>query len=170
MCNINQNIVLDCINSAGSVVRAFVTNGPAEAIAETAGNVTSITVGGSPLTAADWYEFQVKPQTSSFTETGNVSVENGTLFFQKDLSLSFPKMDVEKRNQLLLAAQNDKMIIAFEDANGTFWMFGSSKGGYTSALTTETGADYASKNGYSVTLSATELEPVYTIDSSIVVA
>jgi hypothetical protein len=170
MCDINANITLDCLDSAGSVVKVFVTNGPADSVTETAGNVTAISVGGSSLTPSDWFEFQVKPQTSVFTETANPSVENGTLFFQKDLTVSFPKMDAAKRNQLLLAAQNDKMIIVFLDANGLYWVLGEGKGGYTSAMTATTGQDYASKNGYDVTLSATELEPVKTIDSSIVVA
>lgn len=169
-CDINGGITLDCLDSAGSVVKVFVTNGPADSVAETAGNVTAITVGGSAIGPADWYEFQVKPQTSSFTETATPSVENGTLFFQKDLALAFPKMDATKRNQLLLAAQNDKMIVVFQDANDEYWVFGEGKGSYTSAMTAQTGQSYGDLNGYNVTLSATELAPVKTIDSSIVVA
>ena len=169
-CDINGNIALDCLDSAGSVVRVWVTNGPASSVTETAGNVTAIAVGGTALTPADWFSWSVKPQTSVFTETANPSVENGTLFFQKDLALQFPKMDAAKRNQLLLAAQNDQLIVAFEDANGEYWVLGETKGAYTSAMTASTGTAYSDLNGYTITLSETALDPVKTIDSSIIVA
>lgn len=169
-CNISSNIGLDCIDGAGSVVRAFIANGPASAYTESTGNVTEILVGGVALGPSDFYTWDVPRQTSGYTETGNVSVENGTLNFQKDLTLVFTRMEASKRNELLLAAQNQDMIVVFEDANGTYWTFGLDKGAYTSAHTATTASTFADRNGYEITLSSVELTPAFTIDSSIVVA
>jgi hypothetical protein len=169
-CNISQNIGLDCLDGAGSVVRAFILNGPADSYTEAAGDVTAITVGGAAVGPSDWYTWSVPRQTSGYTETANVSVENGTLNFQKDLTLVFNRMDATKRNELLLAAQNQDMIVAFEDANGEYWVFGLDKGAFTSAHTATTATTYADRNGYEITLSSVELTPAFTIDSTLLVA
>jgi hypothetical protein len=169
-CNINSNIALDCIDSAGSIVRAFVLNGPADSFSEAAGNVSAITVGGSAVAPGDWFTWDVPRQTSGYEEVATVSVENGTLYFEKNLSLFFNKMDAAKRNELLLAAQNQSMIVAFEDANGVYWVFGLSKGVYTSSATAATGATFADRNGYTVVLTSQEVNPAFTIDAALIVA
>ena len=169
-CNITSDIALDCIDSAGSIVRAFVLNGPADSFVEAAGNVSSITVGGNVVGPADFFTWDVPRQTSGYEEVATVSVENGTLFFEKNLSLFFNKMDAAKRNELLLASKNQKMIVAFEDANGTFWVFGLEKGVYTSSATAATGATFADRSGYTVVLTSQELNPAFTIDGAIIVA
>ena len=169
-CNINSNIALDCIDSAGSIVRAFVLNGPADSYVQAAGNVSAITVGGSVVSASDWFTWDVPRQTSGYEEVATVSVENGTLYFEKNLSLFFNKMAADKRNELLLAAQNQSMIVVFEDANGVYWIFGLDKGVYTSSATAATGATFADRNGYTVVLTSQEVNPAFTIDAALVVA
>jgi len=169
-CDLTQNLSLDCIDSAGSIVKVWVLNGPADSYSATAGDVTAITVGGSAVGPSDWFEWELPRQTSSYTEAANVSVENGTLFFQKDLAVVFNKMTATKRNELLLATQNQDMICAFEDANGEYWVFGLDKGVYTSAATAATGATFADRNGYEMTLSSQEMVPAFTIDSALLEA
>ena len=45
--NLTAGIALDCNDSNGSVEKVFLANGPVEAITETAGVITAITVGGA---------------------------------------------------------------------------------------------------------------------------
>ena len=169
-CNISNSISIGCIDAAGSITRAYILNGPADSYVEAAGDVTAITVGGNAVTSSDWFTWDVPRQTSSYTSTANVSVENGTLFYQKDLALFFNKLDAAKRNEFLLAAQSNKMIVAFEDANGTKWVFGLDKPAFVSALVAGTGATFADRSGYEVTISTQELEPEFTIDASLLPA
>ena len=62
------------------------------------------------------------------------------------------------------------MIVAFEDANGTKWVFGLDKPAFVSALVAGTGATFADRSGYEVTISTQELEPEFTIDASLLPA
>ena len=62
------------------------------------------------------------------------------------------------------------MIVAFEDANGEYWVFGLDKGAFTSAAQATTGATFDSRNGYELTLSSQELTPAFTIDVALLVA
>jgi len=167
-CNIANDISLDCVDSAGSVVKALVLNGPADSFTETAGEVTAITVGGSAITSADWFEWELPRQTSSYVESANVSIENATLFFDKNLALFFNRMDAEKRNTFLLAAQNQHMIVAFVDANDQAFVFGLEKGAYVSAAEATTGSTFAERNGYSITISSQETTPVFLLDATLV--
>jgi hypothetical protein len=170
MCDITGNIINDCVNGAGGVKRIFVLNGPADAYSATAGNVTSITVGGSAVTSSDWFEFETPRSVSSNTEVATADVQQGTLFFQKDLTAIFNKLSVEKRNQLLLVAQSNKMIVAFEDENSEFWVMGLEKACYLTSSTATTGTAMADRSGYTVVITTQELQPAWTIDSSVVVA
>lgn len=167
-CNISNDISLDCIDGAGSVVKALVLNGPADSFVETDGEVTSITVGGSAVSSADWFVWELPRQTASYAESANVSVENGTLFYDKNLNLLFNRIDAAKRNEFLLAAQNQHMIVAFIDANDQAFVFGLEKGVYTSAAETTTGATFADRNGFSITLSSQETSPVFLLDATLV--
>ena len=169
-CDLTSNISLDCLDSAGSIVKVFVLNGPASSYTETAGNVTAISVGALAVGPSDWFSWELPRQTSGYTEVANVSVENGTLFYQKDLAVVFNKMSATKRNELLLATQNQDMICAFEDANGEYWVFGLDKGCFTSAATATTGTTFDARSGYELTISSQELTPAFTIDSALIIA
>lgn len=169
-CDLTSNISLDCVDSAGSVVKVWVLNGPADSYTEAAGDVTAITVNAAAVGPSDWFSWELPRQTSAYTEVANVSIENGTLFYQKDLSVVFNKMDATKRNELLLATQSQDMIVAFEDANGEYWVMGLDKGCFTSAAQASTGTSFSDRNGYELTVSTQEFVPAYTIDSALIEA
>jgi hypothetical protein len=166
--NLSAGFTLDCNESNGGVEKIFIANGPVESITESAGVVTAITVGGSPLTPGNFYEFEVPRQTSSFTETHTVNQQNGTLFYDQALSMVFNKMEAAKRNQLLLMGQATNMVVIFKDNNGLFWSVGLERGAYMTAGTSISGTAYGDRNGYEITISGAELYPSYEITSTIV--
>ena len=166
--NLTAGFTLDCNDSNGGIEKIFIANGPVEAITESAGVVTAITVGGSPLAPVDFFEFEVPRQTSSITETHTVSQENGTLFYDQALSMVFNKMEATKRNQLLLMGQATNMVVVAKDNNGKYWSIGLERGAYMTSGTSVSGTAYGDRNGYEVTISGTELSPMYEVTSTIV--
>ena len=159
-----------CNDGTGGVEKIFIANGPVESITATAGNITAITVGGTPLTPADFFEFEVPRQTSSLTETTTVSQENGTLYFDQQLTMVFNRMSAEKRNQLLLMSQATTMVVVAKDGNGSFWSIGVEKGAFLISASATSGTAYADRNGYEIVLGGLEPSPIYTVTSSIVEA
>ena len=169
--NLNSGFILDCNNSNGGIDKVFLANGPVQSIATTtsgSGVVDEIIVGGSPLTPNDFFEFEVPRQTSSFTETHNVSQTAGTLFYDQALSMTFNKMEASKRNQLLLMGQATNMVVVYKDNNGKYWSVGLERGAYMSAGTSVSGTAYADQNGYTITISGAEASPSFEVDGSIV--
>ena len=151
--NLTAGIALDCLGSEGGIEKVFIANGPVDSITESAGLVTEITVGGTALTAADFFSFGTPKQTSSLTETPAISQENGTISYQQDLVLVMNKLDAAKRNQILLMAEANAMVIVAKDNNGKYWSIGLERGGFVSAATATSGTAFADRSGYEITLS-----------------
>ena len=169
-CDITQGFTLDCNDSNAGLDKIFIANGPVESITESAGTITAITVGGSALAPSDFFEFEVPRQTSSFTETINVSNENGTVFYDQALTMVFNKMEASKRDQILLMAQNNEMVVVFKDNNAKYWSVGIERGAYMTAGTAVSGVAYGDRNGYELTISGMEASPSYEVTGSIVEA
>lgn len=168
--NITDGWILDCSNSQGGIESFYIANGPVESITETAGNITAITVGGSALTPAAFFEFQTPRAVSSITETTTASLENGTVTYEQSATMITNKMTAEKRNQLLLLAEATTLVVVAKDNNGVYWSIGTLRGAYLTAATGTTGAGYADRNGIELTINGMEKQPMFTVDSSIVVA
>lgn len=168
--NLTGGFTLDCNDANGGIDKIFIANGPVESITETAGTITAITVGGSALVPADFFEFEVPRQTSSFTETINVSQENGTVFYDQALTMVFNKMEATKRDQILLMAQATNMVVVFKDNTGKYFSVGVERGAYMTAGTAVSGTAYADRNGYEITVSGAEASPSFEVTGSIVEA
>lgn len=168
--NLTAGFTLDCNDSNGGIDKIFIANGPVESITEAAGVITAITVGGSALVPGDFFEFEVPRQTSSFTETINVSQENGTVFYDQALTMVFNKMEAAKRDQILLMAQATNMVVVFKDNNGKFFSVGVEKGAYMTAGSAVSGTTYSDRSGYEITISGAEPSPSYEVSGSFVEA
>ena len=168
--NLTAGFTLDCNDSNGGIDKIFIANGPVQSITESAGTITAITVGGSALTPSDFFEFEVPRQTSSFTETINVSQENGTVFYDQALTLIFNKMEASKRDQILLMAQATDMVVVFKDNNAKYFSVGIERGAFMTAGSSVSGTSYSDRNGYELTISGMEEAPSYEVTGSIVEA
>ena len=99
--NLTAGFTLDCNDSNGGIDKIFIANGPVQSITQSSGTISAITVGGAALVPGDFFDFDVPRQTSSFTETINVSQENGTVYYDQALTMIFNKMEAAKRDQIL---------------------------------------------------------------------
>lgn len=151
--NLTAGIPLDCLGSEGGIEKVFIANGPVESITETAGVISAITVGGASLGPSDFFSFGTPKQSSVLTETPAISQENGTISYQQDLVLVMNKLDAAKRNQILLMAEANQMVIVAKDNNGLYWSIAIERGGYLSAATATSGTAFADRSGYELTLS-----------------
>ena len=170
-CSNLTNGILDLCNTGfGGIEKIFLANGPVESFTETAGVISAITVGGSALTPADFFEFEVPRQTSTLNEVITATQENGTVTYQQDVTMIFNQMDAAKRNQILLMAQATTMVAVAKDGNGKAFSIGIEFGAYMSAGTATSGTAYADRNGYEITISGMEKTPMFEVDLSIIEA
>ena len=157
-----------CNTNTGGIEKIFIANGPVESITSTSGNITAITVGGAALVPADFFVFETPRQVSSITETSTVSQENGTLYFDQQLTMVFNTMEAAKRNELLLMAQATTMVVIAKDGNGKYWSIGVEKGAFMVSGSATSGTAYGDRNGYEIVLGGLEPSPMFTVTSTIV--
>lgn len=162
-CQVSSNIELGCVGSVGGVSTIHVLNGSITGTSLTAdGAVSGITGTG------DLFEFQVQKQTSNLTETFNISLENGTTFYEQAVTAVFNKIDSAKRDQLRLLARNRQIVLFVTDNNGTVYYLGSDfNGGFVSAGSAETGTAFGDRNGYSVTITTYSADPALILSGSL---
>ncbi len=161
-CLNTSNIELGCAASVGGVKELYVAAGTVSGQSYNSDGVLT----GVSITDA-YYTFELQKQTSNLTETFQVSLENGTTFFEQALTAVMNKMDQDKRNQLKLLAQNRNITIFVKDNNDVIWYLGRDfDGGFVSAGTGESGTAFGDRNGYSVTITTYSKEPMTTLSSS----
>lgn len=169
-CLLTSGFTVGCSDSNGGVEAVYIANGKVEEFAETAGVISEITVDGAPLVPADFFKFEVPKQTSVFEEEIEASTENGTIMFTQSLTLVFNKLEASKRNQILLMAQNEDLVVVVEDNNGKYWSVGIERGATIVSGTLTTGTAYADRNGGELTITGMEKLPSFEVEEAIVVA
>jgi hypothetical protein len=162
-CLTTSNITKGCRDNVGGVKAAYVIAGDVTGVTE---NVSGeiLTVGAVSGTV---FTFQVEKNTSNFIETITPSLENGTVFYQQDLTLVFFKLQQDTRNQLRLLAQNTNLKVFVETNDGSIWYLGQDFGMFLSAGTGESGTAFGDRNGYSITLQGLEKDPARELAGSL---
>ena len=165
-CDITSGFQLGCRDNSGGIRKVYI-------LGDTGAEVTGVTYAGtngeidSMSGTGTFYTFDLVKQTSSFTETINASLENGTVFYQQDLVLVFHKLEQEKRNQVKLLAQNPALKIVVEDNNGKQFYIGEANGATLSAGTAATGTAFGDANAYNLTFTGMEPEPANELDGTL---
>jgi hypothetical protein len=151
-----------CQKSVGGLVAAyFIDYGDLGAITYDVTDTDVIdTFGGSPAA----YKYDLRDQ-SSFEQSFVGSVDNGTIYMEQTLNLSFTKLDKESNKELKLMAYGRPHVIV-EDQNGNLFVMGLVNGAEVTAGTIVTGAAMGDMSGYTLTLSGKEKVPANFIASA----
>ena len=164
-CALTQGFILDCKESLGGVKSVrFVEFDNVSSITYAAGVATLTMAAGKKF----WKYAQVR-ETSSFTETITANVQNGTIFYQQELTVILNKLAAATRNEILLLAKNRLMAIV-EDMNGAFWLVGAKNGADITSGNSATGTASGDRNGYSLTFQAMEADPMWSVSSAAISA
>jgi formyltetrahydrofolate synthetase len=136
-------------------------------------DVASYTVSGGVVTALTkdsgkrFYKYELVKATSSFVENINASVENGTIFYQQELTIVLNKLQANTRNEILLLAKNTLMAVV-QDANDKYWLLGRYTGLDVTGGTSATGTAQGDRNGYTLTFTGGEKELAPEVNSGII--
>ena len=161
-CLINSALALDCMDSLGGVKVAYILAGEIASTTENVGGeITDVNGTGS------FYEFQLAKDTAFYNETITPSNTNGSLFYQGELTIVLQKMDANKRNSILLLAQNRDLRIAFVDNNNVTYIAGLSRGMVMSSGTAATGTAVGDLNGYTLVFQSQEPQSAAIVEGTL---
>ena len=160
-CALTAGYTLACKDSVGGLKKVYLENFGDITYGAVASGVIS-TVTGS------FYSYELPMNTAQFTETVTSSIENGTTFYQTELTIVLPKLTAVLRNELKLLAQAKLAVIA-EDRNGVQWVLGLENGCYLTTGTSATGTAMGDLNGMTLTFTSMEKDPIVQTSATITV-
>ena len=151
---------LDCSRTSGGIKYVyFAVYDQVTSIPQTAGEVTDIEMGTDVL-----YRYAMPLGTASLSETITGSTENGTIFYTPTLNLVLNKLTKEDQNQIKLLGQTK--VICFAQLNATLASgndaivaLGTVNGMELNAGTMDSGSDFGSRQGYTLTFDGLEALP-----------
>lgn len=161
-CLLTQGYTLGCRDSIGGIQEAYIGNFSSGATYTLDANDTI--TGFTGLTVS-YYTFEQEMETGEFNQTGAYSTENGTVFFDQQLTLMFHKNDSNLRNQLLVLSQANMSVIV-KDQRGEYWLLGYQNGVRAINGAMNTGKAFGDMNGVTITLQGKEPEPAHRISST----
>jgi hypothetical protein len=112
------------------------------------------------------YFYQLKG-VNSYTETVNSSRDNGTTFFNQELSLQLKKLSAEQTKEFKLLAYGRPKIVAWT-RNGEALLIGRLEGADMTGGTTQTGQAYGDLFGYTAVFTGQEPLPANFLSGSTV--
>jgi hypothetical protein len=165
-CNLTQNITIDCKDSIGGLKEVlFIEFDNVTTITEASGVVTAITLA----TGKQFRRYQLPKETGFFTEAPNASVQNGTIFYQQELTVVINKMQANTRNEIQLLAQNRLISIAL-DLNGKYWLLGREQSLDLTGGEGGSGTAHGDRNGYTRVFTGQERQMAPEVTSGIIAA
>jgi hypothetical protein len=163
-CALTQGYVLDCKDSLGGITEVlFIASKDVTATTEVSGVITAVTKASGKR----FYKYELVKETSSFVENVNASVENGSIFYQQELTVILNKLQANTRNEILLLAQN-LLVAVVKDNNGKYWYLGKTRGLDITGGSAGSGTAMGDRSGYTLTFTAKEPELTPEVQSSII--
>ena len=164
-CNLISNgYEIGCRDSVGGIKKIYISNfDKAGVYTKTNGEIVSFATATTPQEV--YYEFEQVMESASFAQTGTFSTENGTTFFDQQLTLIFRKQDNDLRNHLIALSQGHLSVI-IQDQNGAFWLLGESNGVYALSADIQSGKAFGDMNGVTIVLQGKEGAPATAINAA----
>ena len=143
---------LPCIKSVGGIKSIILADfGTLGTLAVTGAEVTTI----STTPAA--YKYLVKPGSSGMEETITASAENGTVYYDQNVTIQLQKLDKETQAELQDVAKGNPHVLV-----------GAYNGADVSAGTIGTGTALADFSGFNMTFTAQEVLPAFFCATAVV--
>lgn len=160
-CNISLGRNEPCKDSIGGLQGVYFINYSTGSYTLNATDQVTAFPSGS---TAYYYELK---GVNSYTETVNTSRDNGTTFFNQELSLQLKKLSAEQTKEFKLLAYGRPQIVV-HTRNGEALLVGRLQGADMTAGTTQTGQAYGDLFGYTAVFTGQEPLPANFLSGSTV--
>ena len=156
-CTISGGRIVDCKDSVGGIKAVYIGN-----YIDMVSNTTWAESGDvvSAISAQDFYEFEVRPETSSLTVNYQSDPNAGTTFFEQVLSVTFQKLDATDIADLRALCQGRPNIWVL-DNNDNAWLIGAEHGCNVSGGSLTTGTAFGDMSGFTMDFTGKESNPIW---------
>jgi hypothetical protein len=166
-CNINRGLdIIACKNTVAGIRRIYLANwDDYDFVTESVASGHSVTDLGT-LSGDTIYEYEVKNDGNSWSETVESSRDAGTTVFNQVTTAIMTKLTAEKQYQLKLMAWG-RLLVFIEFNSGDILLSGLENGCEATYVANVEGA-MTGANAYTMTFTGMEREPAYFLTSNAV--
>jgi hypothetical protein len=155
-------------NNVGGVKRVYIANHAdvssttIEDGSQYTGSTIDQIVDIDMVSGKTFYIFDTVKETSSFTQSIESNIQNGTLSFTPTVELIFNKLDAKTRNliQMLSVSLLDIIVV---DSNDSYWYLGLVNGMDLTAAEMTSGVAQSDRNGSVLTFTGAEPQSIRSI-------
>lgn len=123
-CLLTQGFTLDCKDQTAGVKAIYLVEwNSADTFTMSSGEVSAHALDGGRA----YFKYELEKETATTVWRAVPSTENGTTFYEADLTVRLHKVSTNKRNEMKLLAQSRLRCIV-RDANDNYWMYGKDYG------------------------------------------
>ena len=164
-CELTSGFLIDCKLSNGGIKNVYFTEfANKETLSYNAsGQVSVFTL----ISGKQFFKYEMPVESAFIEEIPQANIQNGTIFYEQNLTIILNTLKTATRNELRLLSLNRLMAI-MEDNNGRYWLLGETSAMDLSGGTTGTGTAKGDRNGYELTFQAKEPEPMREVLSSLI--
>lgn len=163
-CALSQDYNFGCDVGSGGIKELWLIElGNVSALVESSGTITTIT----KLAGKVFRKYAMVRETGLFEETITGNIQNGTLFYAQKGTLVINKQNVAVRNEILLLAMNNLIVIA-HDNNDTYRLYGRTLGLRVNDGSASSGTALADRNGYVINFTGTEPQLAPFVDPTVI--
>jgi hypothetical protein len=164
-CALTQGYVAGCRDSNGGIKKFYIAEWTSAWAYTIASGAVTVSTSGAPTFRS--YEQEV--ESGMFEESIQTNRQNGTLFYEQDITMILLKMQATLRNEIYLVAQNKLFVIA-RDENDKYWLIGRQRGAMLDPSKAGTGTARGDRNGYELKFKGKEALPAEEISATVVTA
>ena len=163
-CNIIEGSAIAYRDSIGGIKTIYIAQiADISSVTESSGVVTAINM----MPSKKFWTFEMEKENAMMEEKEVASVENGTLFWEQDLTFTIKKLAANQRNNMKILAQN-RLVAVVLDSNGVYWLLGRYNGlDKVGANSSKTGKAFGDLNGYELAFKGKETNPMFSVTGTI---
>lgn len=162
-CNLNDGYVLGC-SSLGGVEKVWIGEWePITAYTQDACGIITGLTASAPLSV---YEFAQDIEHAGLVQTGQYSRENGTVFYESNMSIKLIGLDCNVRNRMVELGRAPLFAVVKSNA-GDYYYLGLESAGRASAGEASLGVALGDMNGLSQTIQWKSANGAFLIDEAL---
>jgi hypothetical protein len=160
--------LLSCKNAVSGLKAIYIANFDDYAMSGTSNSSGHTLTSLGTLAAGDVFKFELKNSANTFQQDITSSRDNGTTFFNQVLNFTLTKLSAEMEFQVKMMAWG-RPIIFVETNGGVFFVMGKEHG-CEIAGNSQVQGTMDSLNGYVLTATGMEQEPIYYLNNTLIAA
>jgi len=173
-CEISSGRIVDCKDSVGGIKAVFISAGYIDQPSVPYDDSGTPIVQGwlaatndtvTQIQAQTYYQFDVRPETSSLTVNYQSDPASGTTFFEQVLSVTFQKLDATDIADIRILTQG-RFQVWVQDNMDNVWLLGAEYGCNVTGGSLTTGQAFSDMSGYTLDMTGREPNPIWIATAS----